>query len=200
MKIIIVGGTGTIGKAVVSELAKRHEIVVAGLNSGDVQLDITDQASIEKMYNTVGQFDALIATAGRVHFGALEEMTAEHYAIGLNDKLMGQVNLVLAGMKTINDKGSFTLTSGLLNHDPILYGSSAAMVNGALEGFVKSAAIELPRAVRINLVSPTVITEAMGSYAEYFRGYMPVPAAEAALAYSKSAEGKQTGQVYRVGW
>jgi NAD(P)-dependent dehydrogenase (short-subunit alcohol dehydrogenase family) len=152
------------------------------------------------MYQKVGAFDAIISTAGKVHFGELTEMTEEHYAIGLQDKLMGQINLVLLGLPYINDAGSFTLTSGILNHDPIRYGSSAAMVNGAVEGFVKSAALELPKKTRINVVSPTVLTEALGSYGPYFRGYKSVSAAETALAYSKSVEGIQTGQVYRVGW
>jgi hypothetical protein len=56
----------------------------------------------------------------------------------------------------------------------------------------------MPRGLRINAVSPGVITEAMPDYAPFFRGFEPVPAARAALAYAKSVEGAQTGQVYRV--
>ena len=152
------------------------------------------------MYTSVGSVDAVIAATGSVHFAPLLSMTAEHYQVGLRSKLMGQVNLVLLGMEYLSDGGSFTLTSGLLNHDVIRQGSSAAMVNGALEGFVRGAAIEMPRSIRINLVSPTVIAESMDKYGDYFRGYVPVPVAEAALAYSKSAQGLQTGQVYKVGW
>lgn len=199
MKIIVVGGTGTIGKAVVQELGGRHQILVASQHKGEVQVDIKDINSIERMYQTIGKFDALISTIGKVHFRKLTEMSAEKYFIGLNDKLMGQVNLVLAGLHHINDGGSFTLTSGILSVDPIVNGTSASMVNGALECFAKAAAIEMPRGIRINVVSPTVITESMGLYGEYFHGFKPVTAAEAALAYSKSVEGAQTGQVYRVG-
>ncbi|MDF2690948.1 MAG: hypothetical protein K0S29_803, partial [Gammaproteobacteria bacterium] len=99
-----------------------------------------------------------------------------------------------------SDGGSFTLTSGLLNQDPIKFGSSAGMVNGALEGFVTAAAIEMPRGIRINIVSPTMIKESADSYASYFLGYVPVPASIAAQAYVKSVEGLQTGKTYRVGW
>jgi NAD(P)-dependent dehydrogenase (short-subunit alcohol dehydrogenase family) len=200
MKILIVGGTGTIGQAVVKELEPRHTIIVAGHSKGELQVDISDRASIEKMYQAVQDLDAVISTTGKVHFAELAAMTAEHYFIGLQNKLMGQVNLVLVGKAYLKEGGSFTLTSGLLSHDPIRAGSSASMVNGALDSFVKSAAIELPKGLRINAVSPTVITESLPAYGPYFRGFKSVSAAEAALAYSKSVEGAQTGQVYRVGW
>lgn len=197
MKIIIVGGTGTLGKAIVKELSERHEVIVAARH-GDVKLDIANPDSIEAMYQSIGKFDALVSATGSVHFGALTEMTADQFQIGLQSKLMGQVNLVLRGLRYINDSGSFTLTSGILSHDPIRYGVSASMVNGGLDSFVKAAAIEMPRGIRINIVSPTVLTESMGVYGDYFRGFEPVPAALAAKAFSKSVEGAQTGQVYSV--
>jgi len=198
MKIIVVGGTGTIGNEVVRELEKRHEIIVVAHSHGDILADITDPTSIEKMYKSVGKFDALVATTGKLVFADLAEMTVEKYQIGLNSKLMGQVNLVLLGSQYINDHGSFTLTSGILSQDPIRYGSSASMVNAAINGFVIGAAIELPRGIRINAVSPTVITESMETYADYFRGFIPVAAERVAAAYSKSVEGLQTGKVYDV--
>lgn len=198
MKIIVVGGTGAVGQAVVNELKKDHSLIVVGRERGDIQVDITDKNSIEAMYKAVGKFDAVVATAGKLHFGPLEEFTAEQYNIGLQNKLMGQVNLVLLGLKHINDRGSFTLTSGILSHDPIKFGSSAAMVNGALDAFVKSAAIEMPRNIRINSVSPTVLTESLDTFADYFKGFESAPGARVALAYRKSVDGAQTGQTFRV--
>lgn len=198
MKIIIIGGTGTIGKAVAKELSSRHEIITVGYQHGDFQADITKSSSIEEMYQKIGKFDAVVAATGKVHFASLTDFKAEDYSIGLESKLMGQVNLVLIGMKYINDSGSFTLTSGILSDDPIRYGSSAAMVNGAINSFVMSAAIEMPRNIRINAVSPTVLSDSMDKYAEYFRGFEPVSSHRVALAYSKSIEGVQTGQVYKV--
>ncbi|WP_271411341.1 short chain dehydrogenase [Pseudomonas sp. Q1-7] len=198
MKIILVGASGTIGQAIEQALKERHQIIRVGRNSGDLQADITDPASIRRLFEQAGPFDALISAAGKVHFGALAEMGEAEFEVGLRDKLMGQVNLVLIGREFANDGASFTLTSGVLSHDPIRYGASASLVNGAIDAFVRSAALELPRGQRINSVSPTVIEEALPGYAPYFRGYKAVPAAEAALAYAKSAEGAQTGQTYRV--
>lgn len=198
MKIIVVGGSGTLGSAIVKELSPRHEILIVGRTGGDFQCDITSETSIQKMYELVGSFDALICAAGNVVFEELGRMNQQKYEMGLKDKLMGQVNLVLLGSRLIRDKGSFTLTSGIINRDPIRTGSSASMVNGAIESFVRAAAIELPRGIRINAVSPTVLAESMDEYAPYFRGFVPVPAARAALGFSKSVEGLQTGQVYCI--
>ncbi len=198
MKIIVIGATGTIGQAVVNELESRHEIIKAGLRTGDIRVDIKDKNSIQAMFNKVAQVDAVILTTGKVHFDDFMQMNEPEYAIGLQDKLMGQVNVVLIGRSYLNEGGSFTLTSGILSEDPIRYGSSASMVNGALNSFVIAAAIEMPHRQRINCVSPTVVTEAMDCYGQYFRGFKSVGVKDVALAYSKSVEGLQTGKIYRV--
>ncbi|PXX67781.1 NAD(P)-dependent dehydrogenase, short-chain alcohol dehydrogenase family [Pseudomonas sp. LAMO17WK12:I10] len=199
MKILLIGANGTIGSAVDKELSQRHEIIRIGRTSGDFQVDISNSASIRALFEQTGRFDALICAAGNVSFAPLGEMSAQHFALGLQDKLMGQVNLLLIGREFANDGASFTFTSGILNRDPIRSGASAALVNGAIDGFVRAAAIELPRGLRVNSVSPTVLEEAMDSYAPYFRGYKPVPGADVALAYAKSVEGLQTGQTFIVG-
>lgn len=198
MKILLIGASGTIGKAVAAELGARHDIITAGRSSGDVKIDICDPASIRAAYEKVGTLDAVVSTAGKVHFGDFAEMDDEKYRIGINDKLMGQVNLVLIGRHFVSPRASFTLTTGILTKDPVRYGSSASMVNGAVEGFVRAAAIEMEPGLRLNAVSPGVITEAMEGYGPFFRGHDPVPAARAALGYAKSVEGLQTGQVFEI--
>lgn len=196
MKILIVGAHGTIGRAVAAELAQRHEIVTAGRSSGDVQVDITDPQSVAAMFAKAGKLDAVACAAGNVHFGPLATMTREEFEVGLSDKLMGQVQLVLSGREYVAPDGSFTLISGILSTDPIRAGSSATTVNAAIEGFVRAAAIELPQ--RINAISPTLLDESLDAYGDFFRGFETVPVRRVALAYSKSIEGAQTGQVYRV--
>ena len=199
MKILLIGAHGTIGSAIDRELSPRHEIVRIGRKSGDFQVDISDSASIRKLFQQTGQFDALICAAGSVTFAPLGQMSEKDFVLGLQNKLMGQVNLLLIGREFANDCASFTFTSGVINREPIRTGSSAALVNAALDGFVKAAAIELPRGLRVNSVSPTALEEAMDHYAPFFRGFKPVPAAEVALAYAKSVEGLHTGQTYQVG-
>jgi NAD(P)-dependent dehydrogenase (short-subunit alcohol dehydrogenase family) len=196
-KVLLVGASGTLGCAVHEELQQRHEVIAASRGS-KIKVDITDSASIRRLFKQVGKVDAIACTAGHVHFGALANMTEELYAVGLRDKLMGQVNLALIGRDYLADGGSITLITGILADQPIRFGSSASMVNGALEAFVRAAAIELPRSLRINAVSPNVFNESMPGYAPYFRGFEAIPVARAALAYSRSIEGAQTGQIFRV--
>lgn len=198
MKILIVGASGTLGKAAAEELGARHDIIRASRSGLDIAIDIGDAASIEAAYKKLGTVDAVISAVGNVHFGDLADMDEEKYRIGIDNKLMGQVNLVLIGRHYVSDTASFTLTTGILSKDPIRYGSSASMVNGAVDAFVRAAAIEMPAKLRINSVSPGVILESMEGYGPYFRGHNPVPAARAALGYAKSVEGLQTGQVFEI--
>ncbi|MGO3109372.1 MAG: short chain dehydrogenase [Sphingobacterium sp.] len=197
MKILIVGATGTIGKHVTAALQTDHEVIKVGSRSTDIQVDISSTESIENFYRQVGKFDALICTAGDAQFGPLANMKDADFRIGVNSKLMGQVNLVLIGQHYINPKGSFTLTSGVLAEDPIVMGTTVSMVNGAVNGFVKGAAIELENGVRINVVSPEVVEEST-SYFPYFPGHVPVTMNRVTQAYIKSVLGGQTGQIYEV--
>lgn len=199
-RIVVIGATGTLGQAVSAALKERHEVIEVGATRGQYHVDSTDPASVERLFHDIGKVDGVVTATGKVHFGPLEQMSIEQFWVGLRDKLMGQINVVFAALPYVNDGGSFTLTSGILGDEPILQGASATTVNLALEGFVRGAAIELPRGLRINVVSPTVLTESMDAYAPFFRGFEPVSAQRAALAYLRSVEGAQTGCVYRVGY
>jgi NAD(P)-dependent dehydrogenase (short-subunit alcohol dehydrogenase family) len=199
-KIVIIGATGTLGQAISAELKARHEVIEVGATRGQYQVDSTDPASVERLFRAIGKVDGVVTATGKLHFGPLPEMTIEQFWVGLRDKLMGQINVVLGGQQYVHDGGSFTLTSGIVGDEPIREGANATTVNLALEGFVRGAALELPRGIRINVVSPTVLTESMDAYGPYFRGFEPVTAQRAAQAYLRSVEGAQTGRVYRVGY
>ncbi|MEO1160077.1 MAG: short chain dehydrogenase [Pseudomonadota bacterium] len=198
MRIIVIGAQGDIGRAACAELSDRHEVIKAGRSNGDLRVDITDRASIDEMYRKAGKVDAVVATLGDVHFGPLSDFTEDQFMLGLTNKVMGQVSVVLAGLNTISDGGSFTLTSGVLDRDPIRQGTGAATANGALGGFVKAAAIEMPRGLRINVVSPGLLDVSVPRYGSFFPGHEPVSSKRVRLAYAKSIEGALTGQVIIV--
>ena len=202
MKIIIIGATGTVGKAVAEQLGQRHEIVAVGSSSGQYRADIADIAQVRAVFTQIaekiGKVDAVVVAAGNLAFAPLAEFTPEQFRVGLDSKLMGQVNVAQVAQEFLSDGGSITLTSGIVADQPIRNGVSASMVNSAVEGYARGAAIELPRGLRINVVSPTLLTESLESYGAFFRGFETVPASRVALAYSRSVEGAQTGQVYKV--
>lgn len=199
MKVLVVGASGLIGKAVVQDLERDHQVIQASHRRSKLSVDIKDEHSVQALFEAVGKVDAIIATTGSVHFGPLQTMRAEDFGQGLQDKLLGQVRLALIGQHYLNEGGSITLTTGIISEEPIRDGSNAAAVNAGLEGFVRAAAPELPSR-RINVVSPTVLTEALEHYANSFPGFDSVPALKVAAAYRRSVEGIQTGRIYRVGW
>lgn len=193
MRIILVGATGTIGKAVAGLLGSEHDLVPVAHRSGEHRVDLADRTSIEALFRQLGSFDALICAAGLAKFGTMSELSDQDYELGLFNKLMGQVNLVRIGRSYINDYGSFTLTSGVLSQHPMIGSSSISMINSGVEGFVRAAALELDRGVRINAVSPPWVKEtliAMGK--ESTQG---LPADKVAVAYQASMERNLSGKI-----
>ena len=198
MRIIAVGGTGTIGTAVVEQLSARHDLVVAGRTSGDVLVDISSPDSVGRMYNEVGAFDALVCTAGEAHFGPFETATEEDLALGLHSKLLGQIRLVLLGRSLISAGGSFTLISGYIFDDPIPEAVSFAVANGGVEGFVRAAALSLERGVRINAVSPGMAQDSSEVFGQFNPGRTPVPMPAIAAAFTRSVQGWRSGEIIRA--
>ncbi len=198
MKILVVGGNGTIGKKVSEHLANKHEVVIAGRNSGDVQVDIADSSSIQAMFETVGKVDAIVCIAGEAKWGAFDSLTEDDYYIGLRSKLMGQVNLVRIGKDYLNEDGSITLSTGILADFPVATTASAAMVNGGIHSFVKAVALELRTQCRINVVSSGLVEDSVEKYKDYFPGHNPIPMDKIVNGYVKSIEGHDTGLIIRM--
>ena len=193
MRIIVIGATGTIGKAVVEALAGKHEVVQVGHTGGEYQVDLAAKHSNERLFEMAAPFDAVVSVAALAKFGALEGLSDADFQFSLSSKLMGQVNLVRAGMATIRDGGSFTLTSGVLSQEPTRGSAAISLVNAGLEGFARAAALEMPRGVRINVVSPPWVSETLEAMGR--DGDAGMPAAQVARAYVDSVEGSETGEV-----
>ncbi|MFE9750445.1 short chain dehydrogenase [Saccharothrix saharensis] len=198
MKIVLIGAGGTLGTAVHTALTTRgHDVITVGRSSGDLRLDFTDPAQTTELYERVGRVDAVACAAGSVPWKKITEMTAQHYLDAFRGKVASQVELVRQGVGRIAERGSFTLITGVLTREPVVTGTAAALANGAVEAFVRAAAIEIAPQ-RVNAVSPTVFTESLDAYGDLFTGMPAVDVAKAAQAYVRSVEGAQTGQVYAL--
>jgi NAD(P)-dependent dehydrogenase (short-subunit alcohol dehydrogenase family) len=198
MRILVAGASGAVGKAAISGFSKGHEIIKASRSAGDVKVDVMDEVSVAAMFKAVGNVDAVVACTGHSHFGPVDKMTPRQFLDGLKDKVMGQINLVLLGLPYVNDGGSITLTSGIVSRDPIRQGSNAAACDGSLDAFVIGAAIEMPRGIRINAVSPGLLADAVQRYDGYFPGHDPVSSRRVGLAFAKCVEGAINGQTVCV--
>ncbi len=194
MRILLVGATGTIGTAVAAAFGSGHELVSASRHAGE-RVDIEDPASIRALYQRVGRVDAVVSAAGGAAWKPLAQLTDQDFAFSLGNKLMGQVNLVRYGLESVADGGSFTLTSGVLAQQPMQGSAAVSLVNAALEGFGRAAALEAPRGIRVNVVSPPWVTETLQAMGMPLTGGLP--AAVVARAYVRSVEGRETGQVIR---
>ncbi len=198
MRILAVGGEGAVGKAAISDLQKRHEIITAGRTSGQVLVDVMDETSVRAMYEKLGAIDAVVVTTGHTHFGPVAEMTPALFRKGVDDKLMGQINVALIGLQFVKDGGSITLTSGVTNRDFIRKGANASSVNGAIDDFARGASLEMPRNLRINVVSPGLLDVSARKYDGFFPGHNPVSSERVGLAFTKSVESALNGKVIVV--
>lgn len=197
MKILVIGGNGTIGKKVSQRLTEKHEVIIAGRSSGDVTVDFSDAASIQSMFDEVGKVDAIICIAGDAKWDKFSNLSESDFYIGIKSKLMGQVNTVRIGKDFLNPGGSITLSTGILADDPVDMTTSAAMVNGAIHSFVKAVVLELDH-TRVNVVCSDLVADSFEKYKDYFPGNTPVPMHKIVDAYVKCVEGKINGRILRI--
>jgi NAD(P)-dependent dehydrogenase (short-subunit alcohol dehydrogenase family) len=195
MNILLIGASGTIGSAIDDALSHDHDLVRVGRTSGDVQADLSEPDSIQALYETVVDVDAVVSAAGNAAFNPLTELTDEDFELSLSSKLMGQVNLVRHGLPHINTDAnpSFTLVTGILSNNPIPGSAAISMVNCGVEGFMRGAALEAPDGIRVNAVSPPWVSETLEEMGEDPSDGLP--AATVAQAFVDSVEGDMNGKV-----
>lgn len=201
MKILVIGGAGTIGKTIVDHFLKENQVFVAGRSSAEYPVDIANTKSIKALFKKIrksGKIDAIICAAGEAKWARMKDLSEADYHIGLRSKLMGQVNLVRYAHKCLKRKGSVTLTTGILADDPVYTTTSAAMVNGGVHSFVQAAALEMRKKIRINVVSSGVVMDAYAKYEKYFPGHPPIPMDKMLMGYRRSVDGRVTGEVIRI--
>jgi NAD(P)-dependent dehydrogenase (short-subunit alcohol dehydrogenase family) len=193
LRIAVIGGTGTIGRAVVENLRSDHEVIAIGHTSGEFQVDTSSPASVRELFGKLGSIDAVVSCAGNARFVPLEKLSDDDFEVGIRSKMMGQINLVRYGFATIADGGSFVLTSGILTKEPAPGTAAITPINAAVEGFARAAALELPRGIRVNVISPPWVSETLVSMGMDPAGGMP--AAKVAMAYRAALEGNESGAI-----
>lgn len=198
MRILIIGANGTIGKKLSPALKNKHEIVTAGRKSGDYNVDITSEESIKALFKQTNNIDACICIAASGPLDNFSTLSEKKLLEDLKGKMFGQINLVLIGQQFLNDGGCFTLTTGVFADLPYKGVTGGAIASGALHSFVLSASIELPRKIRINAVSPSLIEDSVKDFGHLFPGLEPVSMDRIVSAFVETVDNKNTGQILRV--
>ncbi|MFJ2633101.1 short chain dehydrogenase [Streptomyces sp. NPDC087422] len=194
MRALLIGASGTVGSAVAAALtAARHEVVAAS-RRGPLKVDLEVPSTMDTLFGEVDGLDAVVCCAANGPLLELASATDEDFATGVRAKLWGQVALVQRAARHVRDGGSITLTGGTFAA-PMAGGSLGALINSGLEGFVRNAASELPRGLRLNLVSPGWISETLRAMSADPAAGTPVR--EVAEVYVGIAEGTVRGRTFR---
>lgn len=204
MKVLVIGASGTVGKAILDKITSEGHEVMAVSRKTSPGVDIGDSAGLQKFLAEIDPVDHIVCTGGGVHMKGetIEELTDDQILLGLHSKLMGQINLIRYGYKKVNKGGSILITGGLLAYKPLFPKlAHVAMVNSGLNGFVIHAASDFKDSgVRINVIHPPFIRETGEKIglSEDMLKELP-PAKEAAETYVKCLfEETGTGQTYFV--
>ena len=186
MKVLIIGANGSIGKIITPIIQQKHEVITSARTSGAIKTDISSMTSIENLFSQIGSLDAVICVAGESVSSSLMTMDENAYSIGIQQKLLSQINLVLMGIPFVNDNGSFTLISGKMGEKPSKESSGKSVANGAVNSFVLSAALEMPRNIRLNVISPAKVAS--------------LDTNDLINAYLRSIESNCNGEIIRIGY
>ena len=203
LNIVVIGGNGTIGKCVVKAFKEFSEtydkdinIIIAGRNSGDIRIDLTDSKSIHEFYKNCKNIHHIIVTAGDSAFGDIKNMNRNNIVKAYQSKVFGSFEIVGLANKYLNKNGSITLTSGYTFNYGMIPGSSmAGAQNGALHAFTKATPIDMINNIRVNCVCPGLLTESKKKYGSYFVGLKSIDGSDVALAYLRSVFGGLRGKV-----
>ncbi|MGL1920780.1 MAG: short chain dehydrogenase [Hyphomicrobiales bacterium] len=196
--ILLVGASGTIGKAIYNNLKTDYNIITAGRQNADLILNVNDRQSIDKAFENLKNIDGVINTFGALPFEPFDQINMQDFANGMNDKFLGQANIVQAILPKLNHGASIVLTSGILNHQPIHTGVLAAAANGAIDGFGQALALELGGKARVNIVSPSMVADSIEAYGAYFDGYEVTQMDDLVNAYRRCLSGIINGKVIKL--
>lgn len=168
--VIIIGGGSGIGLGVARACLERGaRVVLAGRNRDKLEralttleagergraiaADVSREADVARLFEqTPGAAHALV-TAADLAYQPIASFELEAARRAVDSKLLGALLVAKYAAPRLAAGGSLTFTTGVATERPLPRGSMVAAVNGALNCFIRAAAIELAP-LRVNALSP----------------------------------------------
>ncbi len=171
--VLIVGGTGGIGRAlavryaslgsdviITSRSSERAETTAAeiGPNVRGIALDVAEPEKIAGMLASVAQIDRLLIVAVERDHNSVRNYDIAKARRGVTVKLIGYTEIVHTLLDRFSKDASVVIFGGLASERPYPGSTTITMVNGAVRSMIKTMAVELAP-IRFNAIHPGIIAD-----------------------------------------
>lgn len=124
-----------------------------GNNVRTVVADVTNTASVNRIFEPLDRIDHVFISAGGLSMGKILDTEPDEFRQGLEERIFGALHVVRAAVPKMPQRGSITLISGVRADRPIPGTTMTTVGVAAAEALTRSLAVELAP-IRVNAVAP----------------------------------------------
>jgi 3-oxoacyl-[acyl-carrier protein] reductase len=165
---VVAGGASGIGWATAQALAARGDrVTIADRNADEarrraaelgqraVTVDVTDEDSVQRMFQQTGQVDVVVNCAGYSNIGLITDMPVDQFRDVIDVCLTGAFIVAKHAGRTLRPGGVLVSISSLNGRQPAAGMSAYCAAKAGLSMLTQVAALELgPKGIRVNAVAP----------------------------------------------
>ena len=161
---VVTGGSGGIGRAVVSELRERGwEVTSLSRREG---CDVSDEAQVENAFAGIDRLDALVNCAAQLIKRPLLELTAADWDTQLGAGLRGAFLCSREAFRLMRERGGSIVMvsslSGVAGAEKFPGMAAYVAAKSGLAGLAEALAAEgRPHGIRVNAISPGAVDTPM---------------------------------------
>jgi 3-oxoacyl-[acyl-carrier protein] reductase len=191
-KAVVIGGASGIGWASAQALAAEGcRITIADVNADGARsraaelgsqhigdyVDVTDEDSVQRLFDNVGPLDIAVNCAGFSNIGLITDMPVEDFRAVVDVCLNGSMIVMKHAGRHLREGGSLVSISSLNARQPAAGMSAYCAAKAGLSMLTQVAALEMgPRGIRVNAVAPgfvhTPLTAAAASVPGVVKDYV----------------------------
>jgi 3-oxoacyl-[acyl-carrier protein] reductase len=160
-KIIIIGGSKGIGKAITESLLNEHKVINISRTSPDFQHSNLSHFSCDVLTDELPQIeeaDGLIYCPGSINLKPFNRLSIDDFKTDFEINVIGAVKCIQTYTKALStsDSASIVLFSTVATKLGMPFHASIATAKSAVEGLTKSVAADLAPKIRVNAIAPTI--------------------------------------------